>query len=236
MESDKKKNIELFDVRNFFKRWPKFYFFIATVFGPMMFGGLSAIEFLGRFPVEGKVLNLGSGPRKIREDVINVDFYPYEGVSIVTDVLAVPLSDNSVGRIISDNVLEHIKDPTLAVLEIKRLLRPGGLAYISTPFLYPFHSSPSDYQRWTKEGLIQLFYEFDIVEIGVRAGPFSSLTVYLCHLVGLIFSFGSVRINSLLVNMSMFVFFPIKLLDLIFNHWPQADTMAAVLYCVVRKK
>jgi hypothetical protein len=34
----------------------------------------------------------------------------------------------------------------------------------------------------------------------------------------------------------MFVLFPIKLPDLVFNHWPGAETMAAVLYVVVRKK
>jgi len=37
-------------IRNFFKRWPAFYYFVATVFGPMMFTGISAQLFLRRFP------------------------------------------------------------------------------------------------------------------------------------------------------------------------------------------
>lgn len=236
MRSDNKKNIDTFDIRNFFKRWPKFYFFIATIFGPMMFCGLSALEFLRRFPSDGKILNLGSGPRVIREDVVNVDFYPYEGVSFVADVLAVPLPDNSVARIISDNVLEHVKDPALAVKEMHRLLASGGYLYVSTPFMYPFHSSPYDFQRWTVGGVRELFRDFEVIEIGVRAGPFSALTVFLNHLFATIFSFGSIRLYGLLLNLVMFLTFPIKLLDLIFNHWPKADTVAAVLYCVVRKK
>ena len=58
---------------------------------------------------------------------------------------------------------------------------------------------------------------------------------WLCHFTGLFLSFGSARLNSFFTNLSMFVFFPIKYLDIIFSHWPEAHTMAAGLYCVVRK-
>ncbi len=224
------------DVREIFKRWPKFYFFIATVFGPMMFCGLSPKKFLKRYGGAGQTLNLGSGPRVISKEVTNVDIYPYEGVEIIADIRNVPLPAGGTARIICDNVLEHVKDPAAAVAEMHRLLQSGGYAYIATPFLYPFHSSPSDYQRWSTVGLRELFKEFEMVEIGVRAGPFSTLAAFLCHLVGVIFSFGSASLNSLLTNLVMFVLFPIKLLDIVFNYWPGAEQVAAVLYCVVRKK
>lgn len=224
------------DAREFFKRWPKVYFFIATVFGPMMFCGLSSKKFLKKYPTSKKIVNLGSGPRFIRHDVENIDMQPYPGVKIVADICKTPLKDESVSRIICDNVLEHVKEPELAVKEMWRILEKDGLAYIALPFLYPFHSSPSDYRRYTTEGLKQLFKDFEIVELGVRAGPFSALTVYFCHLFGLIFSFGSMWLNSLLTNLVMFLLFPIKLLDIVFNYWPNAHTMASVVYCVVRKK
>ena len=226
-----------FDVRNFFKRWPLFYYFVATVFGPLFFSGLSAKRFLRKYPSDGVILNLGSGPRIFKElNVVNVDMHPYAGVSILADVSAVPKLDGSASRIISDNVLEHVKDPALAVKEMYRLLARGGIAYIAIPFLYPFHSSPSDYQRWTDRGLHELFKDFEIVEIGTRAGPFSALCVWACHTVGFIFSFGSPTLNSLITNLSMFVLFPLKLPDSIFNYWPNSHTVAAVLFCVVRKK
>lgn len=228
--------IATFDVRNFFKRWPRFYYFIGTVFGPMMYSGLSAKKFLERFPREGMTLNIGSGPRTINSEVVNVDIYPYAGVKIVADVNAIPLPSESVARIVSDTVLEHVTDPTLAVKEMRRLLAPGGLAFVTVPFLYPYHSSPNDYQRWTKTGVGELFRDFEIVEIGVRAGPFSALTAHLNHLFAVIFSFGSARVESLLVNLVMFVTFPLKLPDLVFNHWPNAEKVASVLYLVARKK
>ena len=138
------------DIRDHFKKWPAFYFFIATVFGPMLFCGISAEKFLKNYSRKGKTLNLGSGPRVYKKhDVMNIDIHPYPGVELLADVCAVPFPDASVARIVSDNVLEHVATPQKAVAEMYRLLETGGLAYISTPFLYPFHSSPSDFQRWT---------------------------------------------------------------------------------------
>ncbi len=224
------------DIRTFFKRWPTFYFFVATVFGPMFFSGVSAKKFLHRYPRAGKTLNLGSGPRLYPGlGVTNIDINLYRGVDMVADACAVPLPDGSAARIISDNVLEHVVAPQVAVAEMYRLLESGGFAYISTPFLYPFHSSPSDYQRWTKQGLLELFSGFEMVKFGVRAGPFSALDAYLCHLTGVIFSFGSLRLRSLITNLAMFVFFPVKLLDAVFNYWPGADEVASVFYLIVRK-
>ena len=226
----------MIDVREYFKRWPAFYFFIATVFGPLMYSGVSTQQFLRRYLSTGKILNLGSGPRIISKAVTNVDIEAYSGVSLVADVNAVPLPDGSTSRIISNTVLEHVRDPDAAVREMYRLLEKGGMAYITTPFLYPFHSSPSDYHRWSAEGLRELFKDFEIVEIGTRAGPFSALTAWSVHTVGFVLSFGSPTLNSLFTNMSMFLLFPLKLPDIIFNHWPKSETVAAVLYCVVRKR
>jgi SAM-dependent methyltransferase len=232
---DTDRNEAMNDVRETFKKWPQFYYMVAVIFGPLFFCGLSARAFLQKYSSEGKTLNLGSGPRILGKDIINIDITPYPGVSIVADASAVPLPDGSAGRIVSDNVLEHVKDPVRAVAEMKRLLGPGGYAYIATPFVYPFHSSPSDYQRWTTEGIKALFSDFEIIEIGARAGPFSALDAQLCHMAGAILSFGSPFLNSLFTNLAMFVFLPVKLPDIIFNYWPGAEAVASVLYCVVRK-
>lgn len=224
-------------IRDFFKRWPHFYYFVATVFGPLFFSGLSPTKFLKRFALEGgKHLNLGSGPRILSPEVINVDIFPYKGVALVADITHLPLEANSVDTIVCDNVLEHVEDPTAVVAETHRLLRSGGYAYMCIPFMYPFHSSPVDFTRWTMPGLTKLFGEFEMVESGVRAGAFSTLNVYCCYLFALLFSFNSLRLYWILVNVSMFIFFPIKLLDAIFCHFPMSRDMAAVLYVVLKKK
>lgn len=49
------------------------------------------------------------------------------------DLLSCPLPDNSVDAIILLNVLEHIEDDTAALKQIKRILKPGGVAIIEVP-------------------------------------------------------------------------------------------------------
>lgn len=223
-------------IRDFFKRWPQLYYFVAIFFGPMVFFGISAKDFLNRFSGSGLRINVGSGPRKLAKDVVNVDVFPYEGVDIMANIERLPFQDGSVERIVCDNVLEHIKQPVQAVNEIKRILSPGGMAYISTPFLYPFHGSPSDYTRWTEAGLRNLFCDFEIVVSGVRSGIFSTLTVYLCYAFATLLSLGNATLYWMLVNMSMFIFWPIKLLDLLFFWLPKISHTAAVLYIVIKNK
>ena len=226
-----------FDIRSFFKRFPRFYYFVAAAFGPVLFTGLGARAFLRAYPTEGRVLNIGSGPRTYAHpNITNIDVTPYPGVALVAPAEAVPLPDGCAERIISDNVLEHVTDPNAAVREMNRLLAPSGIAYVSTPFLYPFHASPGDYQRWTRAGLEKLFGDFDILDIGVRCGPFSALSAFLAHFIGATLSFGSRGLQSVLTNLSFIPLFPLKFLDLIFAFTPASDDVASVFYCVVRKR
>lgn len=223
-------------LKEFFKQWPRFYYFVFDFLGPMYFGGLGSGAFLKKYSTTGICLNLGSGARRIAPTVINVDITCYEAVDVVADITKLPYENDSVDRIVCDQVLEHVHSPSAVVVEMKRVLKPGGYAYISTPFMYPFHASPSDYQRFTHVGLRELLKDFEVVELGVRCGPFSTLTTYLCYLFGSLFSFGSERLYWFLVLGSTFIFFPIKFFDIIGNRLPFAIHMASIPYCVIRKK
>jgi len=59
--------------------------------------------------------------------------------------------------------------------EIVRVLKPGGLAWCVAPFAHPVHADPSDYFRYTVEGLKTLFKECDFIEAGPERGPFSAI-------------------------------------------------------------
>jgi hypothetical protein len=37
--------------------------------------------------------------------------------------------------------------------EINRILRPGGIVYISVPFIFPFNKDPQDLYRFTSYGI-----------------------------------------------------------------------------------
>ena len=49
------------------------------------------------------------------------------------DLLALPVPDASVDRVIAAEVLEHLPDDTTALAEIARVLRPGGRVAVTVP-------------------------------------------------------------------------------------------------------
>ncbi|HRY52917.1 MAG TPA: methyltransferase domain-containing protein [Candidatus Portnoybacteria bacterium] len=222
-------------LKDFFKRWPGFYYFMVYVLGPV-FIGLSAKSFIKKYSDKEVVLNLGSGPRIISSSAVNLDLCGYSGVKIVADILHLPIADNSIGAIVCDTVVEHIRSPKQMVDEIRRVLISRGTAYFAFPFMYPFHASPDDFYRWTKAGFLELVKDFEVVEFGVRSGIFSSLAINCCYLFSSLFSFGSRSLYWLLVNLFMLLFFPIKLLDFLFFWLPFNSDAAAIMYCVVRKR
>lgn len=222
-------------LKEFLKQWPQFYYFLLYFFGPIYLGGLSSLKFLKKYPREGVCINLGSGAQRIAPDVINVDITPYPEVDLVADIAKLPYADASIARIISDQTLEHLPNFYAAVTEMKRVLAPGGYCYIGTPFMYPFHASPSDFQRWTHTGIRNLFAEFEVVEQAHRGGPFSTITIVLCYTLATLFSFGSERLYWFIVYASTFLFFPIRYLDALVGKLPFAIHMAPMIVYVFKK-
>lgn len=78
----------------------------------------------------------------------------------------VPLADGTADLVLSSQVLEHVTDPAVYLAECHRLVRPGGSLVLTTHGLMYLHRDPTDYWRWTCDGL-RLTLEragFDVVE------------------------------------------------------------------------
>ena len=69
-------------------------------------------------------------------------------------------------------VLEHTANPVLALKEIARLLREGGVVVGTTPFAVPIHDAPHDYNRLTEYGLRDALEIAGFEDVCVR--PFGS--------------------------------------------------------------
>ena len=99
---------------------------------------------------------------------VGIDVREGPGVDLVADVYKLPFDDNSFDVVLCMVVMEHLEDPKKAISEMKRVLKPGGMILVSTPFLFPIHDSPNDFWRFTKYGLALLFIDWDIVELSAE--------------------------------------------------------------------
>src|SRR5690606_1763642 len=92
-------------------------------------------------------------------EYVGTDFRAGPDVDVVADVheLTRTFGEERFDAVISCSTLEHVKYPWIAVVEINRVLKPGGLVFVQTHQTFPIHAYPSDYWRFTREGLEALF-------------------------------------------------------------------------------
>lgn len=76
------------------------------------------------------------------------------------DIHDLPYPDHRFDWVISDQVLEHVQDPRVAVQESHRVLKPGGIAIHMTVSTYMQHDTPGDFWRFMPEGLTLLCADF----------------------------------------------------------------------------
>jgi len=120
--------------------------------------------------INGKVLNAGSGSRKLKlgAETINLDIDPNNKPDVLADLDTIlHFPDNSFDTIVSVACLEHVPRPWYTIKELHRVLRPNGFAVICIPFMQPFHAWPHDYTRFTNLGMESLLKEggFTVVEV-----------------------------------------------------------------------
>lgn len=222
--------------KDFFKRWPGLYGALVWLVGPSFFTGLTPAKFIRTFKPAGTTLHAGSGTRIVPGDCLNIDLFPFPGVDALADLEALPFRDGAFAAATCDQVLEHVPNPQRVALELERVVRSGGLIHVASPFVFPWHPSPSDYTRWTQQGLAALFPNSELVERGVMAGPCSALTALLAAFFATLLCFGSRSLQSVLQYLFLILFAPIKFFDLALAHMPGAELCAANFYVVVRKR
>jgi len=229
------KDILINKIKLVLKKYPKIFSILYTIFGASFVGknAKKAIENLGSDKV---IINLGSGIKRIRNDVINIDFYPFENVDIVADIVDLPLTDNSIDAVINEFVLEHVKEPEKIIKEIYRVLKPGGILYLAVPFVASFHSSPSDYYRWTKLGLREMLKNFDESECRIRCGSTSALVYVFSEWISTILSLGIMKLQQIFFLFFLTIFSPLNLLDFLISKFPTSENIAYGFYYIGKKK
>lgn len=98
-----------------------------------------------------------------------LDIHEGENVDVVGDVhtLSSHFPGNHYDAVFSISVFEHLAMPWKACLEINRIMKPGGLLYISTHPTIPPHELPWDFWRYSRETFKTLLNDstgFEILE------------------------------------------------------------------------
>jgi SAM-dependent methyltransferase/uncharacterized protein YbaR (Trm112 family) len=140
-------------------------------------------------PDDAVCLSPGGGPSREHKSLTTLNIGPFPNVDIVADAHAIPYGDSTADAIYCEAVFEHLYDPATAACELLRVLKPGHLAYVCTPFLQPYHGYPHHYQNYTITGHALLFKTagFEVMESGTDVGPVFALctmvALFLCEYV-----------------------------------------------------
>ena len=133
--------------------------------------------------LHGRLVDIGCGIKPYRELVapfvsehVGVDHasspHDRSNVDLTGTAYAIPAPDNSFDSALCTEVLEHLEEPEAAIRECHRLLKPGGVAIYSVPFIWHLHEEPRDFFRYSKYGLQYLFEKsgFEILELRAMGG------------------------------------------------------------------
>lgn len=116
---------------------------------------------------------------------LQLDTWNTSQIDIISDIIHIPLKDNSVDVILCTEVFEHIKNPILTLREFKRLCRENGILLLTAPFcslthMAPYYFSNGFSKYWYKEILKDV--GFEIIEITANGNYFDYLRQELLRL------------------------------------------------------
>ncbi len=126
----------------------------------------------------GNLLDFGCGSKPYKKlfghlnSYIGVD-YLMEGrvdkqneVDVFYDGKKIPFVSNHFDSILCTEVLEHVFNINEVLQEFNRVLKTGGKALITTPFMWEEHEMPYDFARYTTPALQQLYTQngFKIID------------------------------------------------------------------------
>jgi SAM-dependent methyltransferase len=130
----------------------------------------------------GKVLNAGAGDRDIRYlidgELVNQDIgsgLHNANIDVYSPLHAIPFADAYFDAVICNAVLEHVDNPHEVIAEFARVLRADGILYLCVPFMQPEHLDPTDFQRYTADGLETLVRRHGFQIIDAQRDHVSSL-------------------------------------------------------------
>ena len=187
-------------------------------------------------PEKKIIIDLGSGNYRYNKHIISLDLNDYNEVDIVCNIEKLPFKNESIYAFVSRSVFEHLANPLEVEKEIFRCTTEDGKGCHLIPFMYPFHASPFDYNRYTAEGQKNLFSKWEIIKQFNPTGPFSLLVIILTEVLSIFLSFGKERLKSVLYLFLCLILFPIKFVDFFFAKNTKYLTLSPNIFIEIKKR
>ncbi|KKQ00929.1 MAG: Methyltransferase type 11 [Candidatus Levybacteria bacterium GW2011_GWA1_39_32] len=140
---------------------------------------------------------------KLSRNYLNLEIKKGGLVNIVGSVYRMPFKANEFNIICLFMVMEHLNEPLKALKECSRILKKGGYVAITTVQYWQTHNYPSDYFRYTRNGLEYLCNKagLKVVKAYSHGGPW----LVLFHVIEINLR-GPVRIIFSIVFYKLFNF------------------------------
>lgn len=169
--------------------------------------------------IKGKTLDVGCGTKPyekyfsskqyigleidttMNRDIKKADYF-YDGNKF-------PFGNNEFDSIVTNQVFEHVFNPSQFLKEINRVLKTEGKILMTVPFVWDEHEQPYDFARYSSFGLKSVLTEngFEIVK---HIKSINDFRVLVQLLNGFIYK-KSVNIPLLKQMLTIFVMFPINI-------------------------
>jgi len=185
----------------------------------------------------GRGLNVGAGSSQLHPALINVDLVPGPTIDVCASVERLPFPDEVFDLVVSQELLEHVRDPLRAMQEMRRVLKKGGTVYCQVPFIIGYHPGPTDFWRFTREGVRELVERANLecseVTMAVGAGTgfyriaVEFLAVFASRFVSVLYA-PTKGICALL-------FYPLKWLDPFLSRSPEVDRIPGGYLVIARR-
>jgi SAM-dependent methyltransferase len=126
---------------------------------------LTRNEVAGKRVIEVGSRNVNGSARRFIESMhpaeyVGVDIEAAPEVDVICDIekLCEKFDAESFDLVVTTEVLEHVRDWRLAVSNLKRMCRPGGVVIVTTrSYGFAYHGYPFDYWRYELSDMRSLF-------------------------------------------------------------------------------
>lgn len=129
--------------------------------------------------IKGDILDFGCGSKpyeslfKNAKSYVGVDIkvsgnnHENSKIDFFYDGKNLPFPSDHFDAVVCFEVFEHVFNIEEVLVEIRRVLKPGGLLLVSIPFAWDEHEIPYDFARYTSYGIKHIFQnnKFEVVEL-----------------------------------------------------------------------